>query len=163
MVIGCHLTRVGADVGAKSIYFPKEENRMARRILFVLVLVLSVALTACGDEPAKAPMTLSKLAVFSGAKESSNPALTAASAAVIDAMPKDTVKGSESKAYDVPAGTKWDALKSFYGPAIEKEGFSSIDSGDNYGAWSHTSPMQGFYLIYVPAANGYVLVIANLK
>ena len=128
---------------------------MLKRILFVMlmVLVLSVALTACGDSgPAAAPMTLSSLPVFSGAKESTNPAMVAAAATISDAMKAD-VKSIEAKAFDLPADAKWDAIKSFYSTALEKDGWTAGQSGADVQAWQ-----RGTQGIILKSGGTYIIV-----
>jgi len=116
---------------------------MLKRILFVMlmVVVLSVALTACGSEPT--PATFSTLPVFSGAKVSTDSLMLAAAATINDAM-KPQVKSIETKAFDVPAGTTWDAVKSFYSAALQKDGWTAGEGGADAASWSRGT--QGIVL-----------------
>lgn len=126
---------------------------MLKRILFVMALVLSVALTACGgDAPAKAPVTFGQLPVFSGAKVSTEPIMLEAATAINDAM-KPQVKSIETKAYDVPAGTTWAAVKSFYSTALEKDGWAVGDAGADASTW--TRGTQG---IVVKSGGTFIIV-----
>jgi len=119
---------------------------MSKRILFVMlmVLVLSVALTACGGDSAPAaPVTFSQLPVFSGANVSTDSAMLAVAATINDAM-KPQVKSIETKAYGVPAGTTWDAVKSFYSAALQKDGWTAGEGGADSASWSRGT--QGIVL-----------------
>lgn len=115
---------------------------MSKRILLLMVVVLSVALTACGDS-APVPVTFSQLPVFSDAKVSTEPVVLAAAATINDAM-KSEVKSIETKAYDLPAGATWDAVKSFYSTALEKDGWTAGQGGADSASWTRGS--QGIVL-----------------
>ncbi len=91
--------------------------------LFVVLLSLSLLLSACGSAPE--PIAFSKLPVFTDASESADPALAAGLTSMLDGMKADSAtKSSEGKAYDLPEGTTFDAIKSFYSAAMEKDGWS---------------------------------------
>lgn len=118
----------------------------------VVVMVLGIALTACGDSPAAAPITFSGLPVFTGAKVSTDPTMLAAAATINDAM-KPQTKSIETKAYDVPAGTTWDAVKSFYSAALQKDGWAAGDGGADAASW--TRGTQG---IVLKSGGAYIIV-----
>ncbi len=97
--------------------------------LFVGLLSLGLLLSACGGG-APAPATFSQLPVFSGAKESTSEILVGALNVMTDALKgESTIKSVEGKGYDVPAGTTWDAIKSFYTPALEKSSWTAGPGG----------------------------------
>ena len=99
-------------------------------ITLVLALLIVSVLAACGGG-APAPVTYSQLPLFTGATESTNSALTTSLGGLLDQLKADsTVKSTEGKAYDVPAGTTWDAVKSFYSAALEKAGWTQVKATD---------------------------------
>ena len=96
-------------------------------ITIILALLIGSLLTACGGAPA--PVTFSSLPVFTGATETTNQALSAAVSGALDEMKaQPTVGGVEGKAYDVPAGTTFDAVAAFYKGALEKDGWTTVTS-----------------------------------
>jgi hypothetical protein len=59
-------------------------------------------------------VTYGQLPVFTGATESTNETLNTMLGGLLTQLKADsTIKNTEGKAYDVPAGTTWDAIKSF--------------------------------------------------
>ncbi len=133
---------------------------MSKRIsitLTVLLLVSSV-LTACGGA---APVTFSSLPVFTGATESTNEVLAAGLTSGTDAMKADsTVSSAEGKAYDVPQGTTFDAVASFYKSALEKGGWTTVMStAPNLG---FSRGKQGLNVTYLDGV-GLIAILTQLK
>lgn len=135
---------------------------MLKRILFVTVAVLAVALAACGGGGAEQqPVTFSQLPVFTGATESTNETLGALLGPMVDGLKGDSaIKSAEGKAYDVPAGTTWDAIKSFYSGALEKNGWTATESADNVQAWSRDK--QVLVMRYADGV-GLIVVLSEAK
>lgn len=125
----------------------------------VLALLIVSVLTACGGAPA--PVTYSQLPLFTGATETSNAALTTSLGGLLDQVKADsTIKSTEGKAYDVPAGTTWDAIKSFYSAALEKAGWTLAKSTDaNLG---YARGNQAVNVMYVEGV-GLVVVLTEAK
>ncbi len=133
---------------------------MLKRILFVLLMgiVLSVALTACGGD-APVPTAFSRIPVFSGSKEATNAEMIAMAARIYDVTKEDAkdAKNIEYKAYVPPANWEWNAFKSFYRTALEKDGWTAVIEYDGIGIliWEHRNRKQtigiqlfpGFYIV----------------
>lgn len=109
---------------------------MLKRILFVMVLVLSMALTACGSAPA--PVTFSSLPVFTGATISTNDQLVASVKTMNDAM-SASASAIETRPYEAPAGSTWDAIGAFYSAALEKDGWTAGQATADGKGWSRGS------------------------
>jgi hypothetical protein len=126
----------------------------------VLALLLVSVLTACGGG-APAPVTYSQLPLFAGATETTNAALTTSLGGLLDQLKADsTIKSTEGKAYDVPAGTTWDAVKSFYSTALEKAGWTQAKATDaNLG---YARGNQAVNVMYVDGV-GLVVVLTEAK
>ncbi len=135
---------------------------MNKRIGIILgfVLLLSSMLTACGGG-APALVTYGQLPLFTGATESTNEALNSMLGGLLTQLKADsTIKNVEGKVYDVPAGTTWDAVKSFYGPALEKAGWTLAKSTDaNLG---YARGNQAVNVMYVEGT-GLVVVLSEAK
>jgi hypothetical protein len=135
---------------------------MHKRMSFILVLVLLMGsvLTACGGG-APAPITYNQLPLFTGATESTNAMLVSSLGGLLDQLKADsTIKSTEGKAYDVPAGTTWDAVKSFYSAALEKAGWTLAKSTDaNLG---YARGNQAVNVLYVDGV-GLVVVLTEAK
>lgn len=129
-------------------------------LIVVLALLIGSGLTACGGG-APAPVTYSQLPVFTGVTESTNTALVSALAGLLEQLRADsTIKNTEGKAYDVPAGTTWDAIKSFYSTALEKAGWTFVKSTDaNLG---YARGQQAVNVLYVDGV-GLVVVLSEAK
>ena len=127
--------------------------------LVVALLIVSV-LAACGGG-APAPITYSQLPLFTGATETTNAALTTSLGGLLDQLKADsTIKNTEGKAFDVPAGTTWYAGKSFYSAALEKAGWTQVKSTDsNLG---YTRGNQAVNVMYVEGV-GLVVVLTEAK
>ncbi len=126
----------------------------------VLALLIVSVLTACGGG-APAPVTYGQLPLFTGATETSNAALTTSLGGLLDQVKADsTVKSSEGKAYDVPAGTTWDAVKSFYSSALEKAGWTQVKVTDANLAYARGN--QAVNVMYVDGV-GLVVVLTEAK
>lgn len=98
--------------------------------VFVSILSLSLLLSACGGS-APTPVTIGQLPVFPGAKESTKPSAVAAVATFTSTLAgHNAIKDADGKAYDVPAGTKWDSVKSFYTAELGKGGWTKEPDGD---------------------------------
>ena len=136
---------------------------MNKRMSITLVLVLLMMgsmLTACGGG-APAPVTYSQLPVFTGATESTNTTLNTMLGGLLTQLKADsTIKTTEGKAYDVPAGTTWDAVSSFYKTALEKAGWTLAKSTDaNLG---YARGNQAVNVMYVDTV-GLVVVLTEAK
>ena len=129
-------------------------------LTLVLVLVMSSVLTACGGTPA--PVTLSSLPVFTGATEATSEAMVAGLGAMNDATKADgTIQAFESKAYDLPAGTTFDALVAFYKPALEKAGWTlAISSAPNL---AFARGKQALNFGYVEVVSGILVLLSTVK
>jgi hypothetical protein len=135
---------------------------MFKRISMVVVLALLIVsvLTACGGG-APAPVTYSQLPLFTGATETTNAALTTSLGGLLDQVKADsTVKSSEGKAYDVPAGTSWDAVKSFYSSALEKAGWTQVKATDSNLGYARGN--QAVNVMYVEGV-GLVVVLTEAR
>ena len=123
---------------------------MFKRISLAMVLALLIVtvLAACGGG-APAPVTFNSLPVFTGATETTNQTLLdAVTTSVENAKASGQVKNVEGKVYELPADTAWDAVSSFYKPALEKMGWTVAQSGDNLLAFSRGQ--QAFIINYAP-------------
>lgn len=129
-------------------------------ITLVLALLIGSVLTACGGG-APAPATYSQLPLFTGATESTNEALNSALSGLLEQLKADsTIKSSEGNAYDVPAGTTWDTVKSFYSTALEKAGWTLAKSTDaNLG---YARGNQAVNVMYAEGV-GLVVVLSEAK
>jgi hypothetical protein len=132
-------------------------KRMSLTLVFVLLM--GSVLTACGGAPA--PITYSQLPLFTGATESTNAQMVGMVGSLLDQLKADsTIKSTEGKAYDVPAGTTWDAIKSFYSTALEKAGWTLAKSTDaNLG---YARGNQAVNILYVDGV-GLVVVLSEAK
>ena len=129
-------------------------------ITLVLVLLVSSLLAACGGG-APAPVTFSSLPMFTGASESTNELLVGILGPMVDAMKAESaIKTVEGKAYDVPEGTTWDAVSSFYKAALEKGGWTSLQTGADNAAF--TRGTQTFVIKYSDGV-GLIAVLAEAK
>ncbi len=129
-------------------------------ITLVLALLIGSVLTACGGG-APALVTYGQLPLFTGATETTNDTLNTMLGGLLTQLKADsTIKNVEGKAYDVPAGTTWDAIKSFYGPALEKAGWTLAKSTDaNLG---YARGNQAVNVMYVETV-GLVVVLSEAK
>ena len=129
-------------------------------ITLVLALLIVSVLAACGGG-APAPVTYSQLPLFTGATESTNAQLVGMVGSLLDQLKADsTIKSTEGKAYDVPAGTTWDAIKSFYSAALEKAGWTQVKATDaNLG---YARGNQAVNVMYVEGV-GLVVVLTEAK
>ena len=135
---------------------------MFKRISLAMVLALLMVsvLTACGGG-APAPVTYSQLPLFTGATETTNAALTTSLGGLLDQLKADsTIKSTEGKAYDVPAGTTWDAVKSFYSAALEKAGWTQVKATDSNLGYARGN--QAVNVMYVEGV-GLVVVLTEAK
>jgi hypothetical protein len=137
------------------------------------VLVASL-LVACGGAPAAAPasapaaapaaaaISMSSLPVFTGATEEASDNLTAMLDSLVTGFKGESgVKNAEGKAYTVPEGTTWDAVKAFYTEALGKAGWAAGESAENAAAYS-----QGNYALiikFAPADTGYIVALSEAK
>ena len=129
-------------------------------ITLVLALLIGSVLAACGGS-APAPVTYSQLPLFTGATETTNAALTTSLGGLLDQLKADsTVKSTEGKAYDVPAGTTWDAVKSFYSTALEKDGWKQVKATDSNLGYARGN--QAVNVMYVEGV-GLVVVLTEAK
>ncbi len=130
-------------------------------IILVLAVLIGSILTACGGGGAPALVTYSQLPVFTGATESTNDTLNGMLDGLLTQLKADsTIKTTEGKAYDVPAGTTWEAIKGFYGPALEKAGWTLAKSTDaNLG---YARGNQAVNVMYVETV-GLVVVLTEAK
>ncbi len=129
-------------------------------IILVMVLLLSSLLTACGSG-APALVTYSQLPLFSGATESTNEALNNMLGGLLTQLKADsTIKNVEGKVYDVPSGTTWDTVKSFYSPALEKAGWTLAKSTDSNLGYARGN--QAVNVMYVEGV-GLVVVLSEAK
>jgi len=127
--------------------------------LVVALLIVSV-LAACGGS-APAPVTYSQLPLFTGATETANAALTTSLGGLLDQLKADsTIKSTEGKAFDVPAGTSWDAVKSFYSAALEKAGWTRVKATDSNLGYARGN--QAVNVMYVEGV-GLVVVLTEAK
>jgi len=127
--------------------------------LVVALLIVSV-LAACGGS-APAPVTYSQLPLFTGATETANAALTTSLGGLLDQLKADsTIKSTEGKAFDVPAGTSWDAVKSFYSAALEKAGWTQVKATDSNLGYARGN--QAVNVMYVEGV-GLVVVLTEAK
>ncbi len=134
-------------------------KRMSRAV--VLALLIVSVLTACGGAPA--PVTYGQLPLFTGATETSNAALTTSLGGLLDQIKADsTVKSSEGKAYDVPAGTTWDAVKSFYSAALEKAGWTQAKMSDENTNLGYARGNQAVNVMFAEDV-GLVVVLSEVK
>jgi hypothetical protein len=129
-------------------------------ITLMLVLLISSVLAACGSG-APAPVTYGQLPLFTGATESTNEMLNGMLGGLLAQLKADsTIKNTEGKAYDVPAGTTWDAISSFYKSALEKAGWTLAKSTDaNLG---YARGNQAVNIMYVETV-GLVVVLTEAK
>ncbi len=126
--------------------------------LMVALLIVSV-LTACGGAPP--PVTYSQLPLFTGATESTNEQLIGmVEALLLQVRAETTIKSTEGKAYDVPEGTSWDAVKSFYSAALEKAGWVQAKVTDSNLGYARGN--QAVNVMYVEGA-GLVVVLSEAK
>ena len=135
---------------------------MFKRISLTLVLALLIGsvLTACGGG-APPPVTYSQLPLFTGATESTNEQLIGmVEALLLQVRAETTIKSTEGKAYDVPAGTSWDAVKSFYSAALEKAGWVQAKMTDPNLGFARGN--QAVNVMYVEGA-GLVVVLSEAK
>jgi len=135
---------------------------MLKRLSITLVFVMLIGslLTACGGG-APAPITFSQVPVFTGASESTNELLVAVLGPMVDAMKAESsIKNVEGKAYDVPEGTTWDTVSSFYKTALEKNSWTSAQSGADNAAW--TRGTQTVVIKYQDGV-GLIVVLAEAK
>jgi prepilin-type processing-associated H-X9-DG protein len=131
---------------------------MTKRMSLTLVFVLLMAgvLTACGGG-APAPVTYSQVPLFTGATESTNAAVVSALGGMLDQLKAEsTIQGTEGKAYDVPAGTTWDMVKSFYSTALEKAGWTQAKMND---ANTNLGYARGKQAVNVLFADGIGLIV----
>ena len=127
--------------------------------LVVALLIVSV-LAACGGG-APAPVTYSQLPLFTGATETTNAALTTSLGGLLDQLKADsTIKNTKGKAFDVPAGTTWDAVKSFYSGALEKAGWTQVKATDSNLGYARGN--QAVNVMYVEGV-GLVVVLTEAK
>jgi hypothetical protein len=140
-----------------------QEKNMFKRISLSLMLALLIVslLAACGGGGAPTPVTYSQLPVFTGATESANEQLVGmVEALLLQVRAETTIKSTEGKAYDVPEGTTWDAVKSFYTAALEKAGWVQAKMTDaNLG---YARGNQAVNVLYVEGA-GLVVVLSEAK
>jgi len=129
-------------------------------ITLVLALLIVSVLAACGGS-APAPVTYSQLPLFTGATETANAALTTSLGGLLDQLKADsTIKSTEGKAFDVPAGTSWDAVKSFYSAALEKAGWTQVKATDSNLGYARGN--QAVNVMYVEGV-GLVVVLTEAK
>ena len=79
-------------------------------------------------------------------------------AAAASAEPRPPIKSTEGKAYDVPDGTSWDAVKSFYSAALEKAGWVQAKVTDSNLGYARGN--QAVNVMYVDGA-GLVVVLSE--
>ena len=130
---------------------------MLKQILFVVVAALTVALVACGGGGGaeEQPVTFGQLPMFSGATESTNEMLVGLLNPMMEGLKAESsIASVEGKAYDVPAGTTWDAIKTSYSSALEKNGWTATESGDGVQAWS-----RGKQVLVLKYADGVGLIV----
>ena len=133
----------------------------------VLALLITSVLTACGRAPA--PVTLSQLPVFTGATESTNAARVRllGSVLALQLQTDSTIKSTEGKVYDVPAGTPWDAVKSFYSTALEKAGWTlakTTDANTSYlGSRAVMGYTRGNQVVNVAYADDLIVILTEAK
>lgn len=135
---------------------------MFKRMSMAMVLTLLIVsvLTACGGG-APASVTYGQLPLFTGATESTNTQLVSSLGGLLDQLKADsTIKSSEGKAYDVPAGTTWDAVKSFYSAALEKAGWTQVKATDSNLGYARGN--QAVNVMYVEGV-GLVVVLTEAK
>ena len=126
--------------------------------LMVALLIVSI-LTACGGAPT--PVTYSQLPLFTGATESTNEQMIGmVEALLLQVRAETTIKSTEGKAYDVPEGTSWDAVKSFYSAALEKAGWVQAKVTDSNLGYARGN--QAVNVMYVEGA-GLVVVLSEAK
>ncbi len=126
-------------------------------ITVVSALLIGSLLTACGGG-APAPVTFSSLPLFTGATESTNTALTSGLPETIDELKKQpNAANVEGKAYDLPAGTTFDAVAAFYKDALEKGGWTVVTSAAP--SLSYTRGSQGFNITYMEGVGMWVFLV----
>ena len=127
---------------------------MIKRILLALVFILSLSLAAC----APTPVTISQLPIFTGATESTNADFQTAMGPAIDTL--KTSGTVDFKIYDLPAGTKFDAVKSFFTTSLKTDGWTDSKNDDK--SLSLTRGSQGV-VIFDLNGTGYSIALVTGK
>ena len=123
-------------------------------ILFVVLLSLSLLLTACGGSSDSGPVAIGDLPVPDGATQSSDEALQAAMQTMVGSVP---LKNTQGVALDVPADTTWDTVKSFYSTQLESNGWTASEGGDGSQAWTRGNQM----LVVNLSSGGLILILGE--
>ena len=129
-------------------------------MVVVLALLITSVLTACGGG-ASGPVAFSSLPVFTGATETTNGILKAGAQVQRNEMKAlPTVGSVEGKAYDVPAGTTFDAVAAFYKGALEKDGWTAVVTVtvDAPNMLGYTRRGQALVVTYVEAVGIWVML-----
>ena len=101
-------------------------------ILLAAVMLLG-AILACGGSADtgssdSGPVAIGDLPVPDGVTQSSDEALQLGMQTMVENIP---LKNTQGVTLDVPAGTTWDAVKSFYSTQLENNGWTAGEGSDS--------------------------------